>query len=45
VKGAFDGIPGGVYAAERILEKPDAFIADMRKLGVEIYESETAAVS
>jgi len=45
VKGAFDGIPGGVYAAERILEKPDAFIADMRKLGVEIYESEIAAVS
>lgn len=37
----FDGLPGGVYAAERLLEKPDAFIAEMKKLGVEIFESET----
>jgi saccharopine dehydrogenase-like NADP-dependent oxidoreductase len=39
--GKFDEKPGGVYAAERLLDAPDAFIAQLRDLGIEIYESPT----
>lgn len=38
--GKFDGIPGGVYSADRLLSAPDEFIRSMKDSGVEIYESE-----
>jgi hypothetical protein len=44
-KGKFDTKPGGVYAAERILEDPRPFILELQQLGVEIHESETVAMS
>jgi len=31
--------PGGVYSAERLLDDPRPFIADLKKMGVEIFES------
>lgn len=33
----FDKTPGGVYSADRILEKPDAFLAELIDRGLEIY--------
>lgn len=38
--GVFDQMPGGVYSAESLLVSPDNFIAELKKRGVEIYESE-----
>jgi saccharopine dehydrogenase-like NADP-dependent oxidoreductase len=38
--GKFDAMPGGVYAAERLLAEPGAFIEGLKALGVEISESE-----
>ena len=35
----FSGKPGGVYAPERLLDSPDAFIAELKQLGAEISES------
>lgn len=43
--GKFDGLPGGVYAPERLLAQPDAFIEGLKDLGVEIFESETVQVN
>jgi len=40
----FDNKPGGVYAAERILEDPDHFIGELRQLGIEIFESPIAEI-
>ncbi len=40
-KKKFSQKPGGVYSAERLLDDPGPFIADLREMGVEIYESET----
>ncbi len=37
-EGRFDAKPGGVYAPERILDAPDEFIEDLKKLGVQIAE-------
>ncbi len=37
--GKFSEKPGGVYAAERILDAPEPFLQDLRKLGVEMFES------
>ncbi|MCZ7583864.1 MAG: hypothetical protein M5R36_11285 [Deltaproteobacteria bacterium] len=34
--GRFNVKPGGVYPPERILDDPDAFLAEVRALGVEI---------
>ena len=42
VQGRFDDRPGGVYAAERLLEDPDPFIAALREQGVEVSESDLA---
>jgi len=42
VQGRFADKPGGVYAAERLLENPDSFIAALRGMGVEISESALA---
>jgi saccharopine dehydrogenase-like NADP-dependent oxidoreductase len=39
VQGRFNGMPGGVYAPERLLEDPGPFIAALREMGVEISES------
>jgi saccharopine dehydrogenase-like NADP-dependent oxidoreductase len=39
-KKKFSKKPGGVYSAERILDDPRAFINDLKKLGVAIYESD-----
>ncbi len=38
-QGRFDGKPGGVYAAERLLEDPSEFLAALKQLGVGIWES------
>ncbi len=38
--GQFDHLPGGVYAPERLLEQPEAFIKELKNLGIEIYESD-----
>ncbi len=38
-RGAFNHLPGGVYAAERLLGKPDEFIEELKELGLEIHES------
>ena len=35
--------PGGVYAAERLLEDPDPFIAALREMGVAIVEYDLAS--
>lgn len=40
--GKFEGVPGGVYSAERLLEDPDPFLAELRALGVEIGDEELA---
>lgn len=40
--GRFDGMPGGVYSADRLLAEPDGFIQAMKDKGVQIFESETA---
>ncbi len=37
--GKFNDLPGGVYAAERLLTNPDPFLAELRALGVEITEA------
>ncbi len=42
--GRFDGMPGGVYAPERILEQPDAFLTELAALGIEMTESEILTV-
>ncbi|MHA1567948.1 MAG: saccharopine dehydrogenase family protein [Alphaproteobacteria bacterium] len=36
-KKKFDNQPGGVYSAERILEEPDEFLAELIGRGLEIY--------
>lgn len=36
--GKFDDKPGGVYAAERILERPDPFLEELRALGVDFHQ-------
>ena len=36
----FKDMPGGVYSGEKLLEKPDDFISELKALGVEIYESD-----
>ncbi|MDP8223424.1 MAG: saccharopine dehydrogenase NADP-binding domain-containing protein [Candidatus Lernaella stagnicola] len=36
-KGKFNKAPGGVYSAERILEKPDPFLSELIERGLEIY--------
>jgi lysine 6-dehydrogenase len=38
-QGRFDDLPGGVYSAERLLDKPDTFIVGMKQLGVDLFES------
>jgi saccharopine dehydrogenase-like NADP-dependent oxidoreductase len=38
--GKFPNTPGGVYAAERLLPDPDPFIAELQRLGIEIFASE-----
>lgn len=38
--GEFDGKPGGVYAPERIVDDPAAFVEKARALGVEIHTVE-----
>lgn len=43
-QGRFDGKPGGVYAAERILDEPSEFLAGLEGLGVTITESELLPV-
>ncbi len=43
-QGKFKNKPGGVYAAERLLEEPDDFIGEMKSLGVEIFESDVKEV-
>lgn len=35
--GKFDSKPGGVYAAERLLDHPDAFIEQLRALGLKMW--------
>jgi lysine 6-dehydrogenase len=35
--GKFKKIPGGVYSSDRLLENPDAFLAEIMKRGVEIF--------
>ncbi len=42
--GRFDALPGGVYAAERLLVQPDAFIEGLKAMGVEIFESDIQKV-
>ena len=37
-RGKFDDKPGGVYATERLLEEPDAFIEELKGRGLEINE-------
>ena len=37
--GRFDHLPGGVYAAERLLEEPDDFLRELKNLGVTIHEN------
>jgi saccharopine dehydrogenase-like NADP-dependent oxidoreductase len=43
--GRFDAKPGGVYAPERILDEPTAFLDELRGLGVEMSESSIEIVS
>ncbi len=43
-QGRFDSLPGGVYAAERLLEEPSAFIDELKSRGIEIFESEVQEV-
>lgn len=38
--GRFDSVPGGVYSPERLLEQPDAFLDELKALGVEMTESD-----
>jgi len=35
-EGKFDHLPGGVYSAERLIEKPDPFLKKLESRGVEI---------
>lgn len=35
-EGAYDDLPGGVYAPERILKHPDDFLEGLKELGVDI---------
>jgi len=35
-EGAYDDLPGGVYAPERLLKNPDDFLEGLKKLGVDI---------
>jgi len=35
-QGKFKKLPGGVYAAERLIEDPEPFLAELRKRGVEM---------
>ncbi|MBN2360459.1 MAG: saccharopine dehydrogenase NADP-binding domain-containing protein [Deltaproteobacteria bacterium] len=34
----FDDKPGGVYAAEKLLHEPTGFLAELRAMGIEMYE-------
>ena len=40
LQGEFDSLPGGVYAAERLLENPGKFIEELKNRGIDIYESD-----
>jgi lysine 6-dehydrogenase len=37
LEGKFKDMPGGVYSCEKLLEKPEAFLAEIEKKGVEIF--------
>jgi hypothetical protein len=39
--GKLDAMPGGVYAPEKLLDNPDPFLAELKALGVEIFDSST----
>lgn len=39
-QGRFNDMPGGVYAPERALPEPDAFLAELMALGVSVTESD-----
>jgi saccharopine dehydrogenase-like NADP-dependent oxidoreductase len=40
LQGKFDNKPGGVYSAERLLDNPDPFLAELVERGLEIYYHE-----
>jgi saccharopine dehydrogenase-like NADP-dependent oxidoreductase len=39
LSGRFDALPGGVYAAERLIEAPETFLEELRSMGVAISSS------
>lgn len=40
LQGRFDHKPGGVYAAERLLDEPSDFLKELQGLGITLFESE-----